>query len=45
VRKQRHFNILHVYECPRGRGWHVGHDYEAVEAEAITARNPPGPAS
>jgi len=32
VRKQKHSNILHVYECPRGRGWHVGHDYEVVEA-------------
>jgi hypothetical protein len=32
VRKQKHSHLLHVYECPRGRGWHIGHNYEAVEA-------------
>ena len=32
VRKQKHSHLLHVYECPRGRGWHIGHDYKTAEA-------------
>jgi hypothetical protein len=32
VRKEKHSHLLHIYECPRGRGWHIGHNYEAVMA-------------
>jgi hypothetical protein len=32
VRKQKHRQLLYVYKCPRGRGWHIGHNYEAAEA-------------
>ena len=26
VRMQARVHLLHVYECPFGCGWHVGHD-------------------
>lgn len=32
VRKQKHSHLLHVYQCPRGRGWHIGHDYKTAGA-------------
>jgi hypothetical protein len=32
VRKQKQSDLLHTYQCPRGRGWHIGHDYKPAEA-------------
>jgi hypothetical protein len=31
VRKQKHSRLLHIYECSRGRGWHIGHNYELLK--------------
>jgi hypothetical protein len=31
MRKQKYSDLLHIYGCPRGRGWHVGHDYITAE--------------
>jgi hypothetical protein len=26
IRKQAGVHLLHIYPCPLGHGWHVGHD-------------------